>query len=236
MVVMIGMDMGYFEERMRRARAWWAKDRRSPGPLGPSIYHLMLAEQSHRIANDMMFVASSLHLLPRRSPAEAEQMLQNAVARVGMVGEMQRLLIPPLDSTTRELRQSLEALCERIGLTHLAPKNVLLDLAIDHCEMKAQTCWAVCAIVAELVTNAAKHAFPETGGTVAVTGRRIGRALVVSVSDDGTGTSIRPSQEGGVRGKGSAIVEQLVGAFGGRIHHPATSTGTTVELWVNLER
>ncbi|UAJ10686.1 ATP-binding protein [Glacieibacterium megasporae] len=229
--------MRHVEATLRRAMAWrpTAGSRLMDRP--PSFERLMLAEQTHRIANDLTVVRSLLSLLSSRYGEDAEQLVRAALERVDAVADLQRLLLPPLMEGPRELSLKLEEVCRRIAEVRLAKRNVLLDYAVDRCELDARTCWAICAIVAELVTNASKHAFTAAGGTVAVTGRCHGRIVVMSVADDGNGStaSSRRTEPASGGGAGSVIVEQLVAALGGELYYPETSVGTAVEFWIGLD-
>lgn len=222
---------------VHRAAASWFGRSFPATPTAPSFEMLMLAEKAHRVANDMTIINCLLHRATRAEPSGMKHAISEAIEHVNVVGDIQRLLIPPIGEQTRELKSELELVCRRVARARLDAKNVLFAYAVDTCEMSAHTCWAICAIVTELVTNAAKHAFPENGGTVAVTGRCCGRMLVMSVADNGVGLAGRscPGVSPKGSGIGTRIVEQLVAALGGELHRPDTPTGTAVEFWISLD-
>lgn len=81
---------------------------------------------------------------------------------------------------------------------------------------------SVALVVAELLTNAVKHAFPERrSGTIRVTLRRSDGVAQVTIADDGIGMPNATGRSAGVR-----IVESLVTQMGGTIARE-TDTGTT---------
>jgi anti-sigma regulatory factor (Ser/Thr protein kinase) len=80
--------------------------------------------------------------------------------------------------------------------------------------------------VAEAVANSVLHAFPgEREGTVTVRATFGGDALVVQVTDDGTG--MRPNPEGGGLGLGLALIGRLSASFS--VSEPA-SGGTSLRM------
>ena len=80
-------------------------------------------------------------------------------------------------------------------------------------------------LVAELVTNAVKHAFPAgRGGTITVTLKRDEAGVpTLKVLDDGVG--LPGEQLPGDGGLGSVIVRQLATQFGGQPHYERRSGG-----------
>jgi len=74
-------------------------------------------------------------------------------------------------------------------------------------------------IVHELVNNAARHAFNETGGEVRVEINRAGNYVECRVSDNGAGL-LFPGPESGLR-----IVRELVAIMGGRFELSAGVAG-----------
>jgi two-component sensor histidine kinase len=78
-------------------------------------------------------------------------------------------------------------------------------------------------LVNELVTNAAKHAYPPpTRGPISVLLRREGQEVVLTVGDSGPGLPAEPPR----RGLGMRIVRSLVQQLGARLdiqHHPGAT-------------
>ena len=85
-------------------------------------------------------------------------------------------------------------------------------------------CWYAGLIIAELITNAAKHAFGTGGGTIRVEIAHEGDRVQCSVTDDG--------RHGGSdhRGQGSEIVSALAARLGATMSRAFGPLGTAVVL------
>jgi two-component sensor histidine kinase len=71
-------------------------------------------------------------------------------------------------------------------------------------QMSSKRCWLLGMIVAELITNAVRHAFDEEGGTIRIECRASGEFVECRVSDNGSASTahVRP-------GSGLRIIEAL---------------------------
>jgi two-component sensor histidine kinase len=86
-------------------------------------------------------------------------------------------------------------------------------------------------VVAELVTNAVRHAFDQQGGTIRVECRTSGAFVECRVSDNGSAsnTDIRP-------GSGLRIIEALAQAFGATFQFDFGMDGSKSVLTVPIEQ
>lgn len=205
-------------------------------PAGPLVEQVMLAESLHRSANDMQIVQGHLHRAKRAAP-EAACHIDAAIAHVGRIADIQRLLIPPLSRGVVDLKATLEKVGQAMSRSMLAEQGIDLRIAVDECALDARDCWMITAIVVELVTNAARHAFDDAGGTIVVAGRRDGRVLVVGVADNGTragtvGAHAARRLVGG--GRGTGIVAAILTSLAGTMRRSTGPDGTRVELWFGL--
>jgi len=209
----------------------------SPPQAGPLIEQVVLAESLHRNANDMQIVQGHLHRAKRAAP-EAACHIDAAIAHVGRIADVQRLLIPPLSHGVEvDLKATLEKVCLAMSRATLEDQGIDIKVAVDECALDARECWMIATIVVELVTNAARHAFDDAGGTIVVAGRRDGRVLVVGVADNGTeaattGTGAARRLVGG--GRGTGIVKAMLAFLGGTLRRSSGPEGTRVELWFGL--
>lgn len=196
----------------------------------------MLAETMHRTFNDLSCVIGSLNIARRQLDPEHRPGLDAVIRRVSGTADMQRLLGPPLNFGKVDLRERLEEVCRLFAATRLAGGTIGLKVHADACMLEAGTCWSVATVVAELVTNAAKHAFPGGVGEIAVRACDVGGSLIVLVADDGIGGKGAASAAASGKRLRRGIVDDLVAACGGSLRSIPTPVGTTVEFSLPLGR
>jgi two-component sensor histidine kinase len=191
----------------------------------PPEERLLLREFAHRISNEFASAISVISIAAARSAndevkialAAAEDRLQN-YARVH-----QALRVPEhgsLIDATSYLRQ----LCRAISRSRLDVKSVELVLVDRPLRMNSDRCWRLGMIVSELITNAARHAFHESGGVIRVDLRSSQSFVECRVTDNGTAAAnIRP-------GHGLEIVEALAKGLDGKIDQQFGPQGATTAV------
>jgi two-component sensor histidine kinase len=98
----------------------------------------------------------------------------------------------------------LRDLCGSISRSKLENRNIELVLVERPFQMSSKRCWLLGMIVAELITNAVRHAFDQEGGTIRIECRASGEFVECRVSDNGSASTahVRP-------GNGLRIIEAL---------------------------
>jgi len=194
-----------------------------------------IREIHHRVKNNLQTVAALLRLQARRSTApEARAALEESVRRVSSIALVHETLSEALDDAVAfdEIADKVMAMVDdvasperslttrRTGSAGLLPAAVATPLAL---------------VLAELLQNAAEHAFTARGGTLEVRFDRRATGLRVDVVDDGGGLPEGFAIEGSTR-LGLQIVRTLVvSELGGAIEMgPNGDGGTTVVLDVPL--
>lgn len=180
------------------------------------VRDLLLRELNHRVKNNFQMVESLLEMQRRRVADErAEQALVDALRRVRSMGQAHAFLYSPAETgETIELSTYLGELCENLSDSLLLTGDVRLDCWLTPCSVTRDRAVAVGLVVNELVTNAAKYAFP---------GGREGRILValkngeagceLTVADDGVG--LPPDALINGKGLGRKLVEGFARQSGG---------------------
>ncbi|WP_083991896.1 sensor histidine kinase [Bradyrhizobium embrapense] len=185
---------------------------------------VLLRETNHRFANTLMVLAFALRREFAGSvSAETRRSFERCEARIAAFGMLHRSLVVGGLQGKISLSDYMEQLCRSLSEALLRPMGVRCELVTEVGDMPAERCERLGLVIAELVTNAARHAFGgRDSGTVRVSILEDGASLVCIVSDDGRGMGIA------LGGAGSRILDQLVHAMGGEMVVRSGPTGTSV--------
>jgi len=140
-------------------------------------------------------------------------------------GELHRSLLVGARSDWISVPYYVEHLCKALSDALLEPRGVTFEVHVDAGELRSEQCELFGLVIAELVTNAAKHAFCDgVDGIVRVELVRQAHGWLCVVSDNGDGAgAVLP-------GIGSKIIEQLVQTMGGRIARRSSASGTSIAV------
>jgi two-component sensor histidine kinase len=112
----------------------------------------------------------------------------------------------------------LRELCQSISRARLRHKGIELLLIENPLHLGSVQCWKLGLIVAELITNASRHAFATGGGTIRIELKRQGSRAECRVTDNGSGPeNIRQNIRQNIRhGQGLGIIRDLAGGLDGK--------------------
>ena len=169
---------------------------------------LLLAEFDHRLKNNFATVAGLLQLqLQRATDPVVREELAGALNRVESIATANRFLYnrgAPAGAV--DIAAYLGQLCAALESALLRTDRVKLHCQAEPATIERDRTVAVGLIVNELVTNAARHAFPdERTGTITVTFRRCDSGYELIVEDDGCGLPSQPRE--------GSLGRRLIGAF-----------------------
>ena len=191
-------------------------------------WELVIREAHHRMKNTLMLLVASV-----RTDFKCGRSRQLSAAinrferRVVAFGELYQLLSNGADIKTASVADFFERLCEALSETILEPADIRCAVSIEDGTMAATQCHRLGLIVTELVTNAAKHAFPDqSAGLIGVEAFYRNQCWCFSVTDNGTGVS------GLQRGTGARILEGLAQSIRAQMHYESTQGGTRVTIVV----
>ncbi|WP_309644597.1 sensor histidine kinase [Phenylobacterium sp.] len=190
------------------------------------VRDLLLRELNHRVKNNFQMVASLLEMQRRRAvDPGTEAALADALRRVHAMGQAHAYLYSPSDAVGAiDLAAYLRDLCENLADSLLLTGAVRLTCELETGSMSRDRAVAMGLVVNELVTNAAKYAFPDDRtGTILVRLKRIEIGLELTVADDGVG--MPPDAEIKSAGLGRRLVESFA-RQGGAILTRAEGPGT----------
>ena len=192
---------------------------------------ILLQELDHRVSNSLQLVMSMLHLqVGSTDDLNVKQQLQDASNRIGAVARAHRRLQSRDDPATIDLGSYLAEVCGDLGSTFGMCR--FEDALPAARRVPPNRAVSIALVLTELVTNAAKHAYPEgTMGPIRVRlapGADGGLSLIVA--DEGKGLAQgMPTGRGG--GLGIRIARALTQQLGGRLDaRAAGERGTAVEL------
>jgi two-component sensor histidine kinase len=117
-------------------------------------------------------------------------------------------------------RDVLQQLCFSITKYRLDRLAIRVLFSSDDLRLEGERCWKLGMIVSELLTNVARHArFDARDPELRVEVMLAGNVVKCRVSDNGSASEpIR-------RGRGLAIVGELAGSLGGRVHTSCAADG-----------
>ncbi|KKC27166.1 histidine kinase [Sphingomonas sp. SRS2] len=197
------------------------------------LLSLALKEVDHRTRNNFQIAASLL--LSRASGQDDPRLrdeLQLAAGRLqSLAAAYSNLALSSADLSTVLLHEHLREICDRIQ-EGMLPAGVALSFDAEPVQVPAQVAVAIALIVNECLTNAAKHAFPDGLGAVAVWLRPDGNDALITIEDDGTGNKSDRNT-----GTGSKLIDVLARNLSAEFTVTSATTtdrGTRCELRVPL--
>jgi two-component sensor histidine kinase len=188
---------------------------------------LLLAEQRHRIKNDLALLSSMIALQARsQSSPSVRAALESAAARLRVVAEGQDQIQFATDDQTVNMQEYLEDVCWRLGEALRDVRPIAVRVDSENVIIDSRQAIRIGLMVNELATNALKHAFPgDRGGTIQVRLRQQPSDCVIVVEDDGVGCP-----EDMHAGLGSQLVTLLAQQSGGSIKREPVSPGCRVVI------
>jgi two-component sensor histidine kinase len=188
---------------------------------------LMLAEIQHRIVNEYTqaigFISTKAML--SHSP-DVKDTLNCAALRLMNYAEVHRALQAELSNDLIDLSQYLRRLCEALSEASLVERGIRITIVERLVELEARRCWRVGLIVAELITNSARHAFAQGGGSITIELTAKETQVLCCVSDDGQGScDSKP-------GRGRHIIDAIAYELGGRLTRERSNLGTATLLTI----
>jgi two-component sensor histidine kinase len=148
----------------------------------------LMREGDHRLMNSLQLVQSLLALQSRSSSSEeVKAQLDTASNRVLAIATVHRQLHLTGSMEEVDIDDFLRRLCESLKQT--APAQITaINLAADSAKLSSDVASGLGLLVAELVTNAFKYAYPvDQRGSVAVEFRQGSDGWHLKVSDEGRG-------------------------------------------------
>jgi two-component sensor histidine kinase len=190
---------------------------------------MLIEEMQHRIANSLQMIASVLQLKARAAGAEeSRRQLLDAHDRVMSVAAVQRHL--ELGAGEVEVADYLTKLCESLENSMAGEgRATAIVVRADQAVVSSRDVVSLGLLVAELVINALKHAFPDGRTGEILVAYEVGEGgWTLSVTDNGIG---RPPPAPGQRvGLGTAVINSLARRLYARVELSDAAPGSRVAI------
>ena len=178
---------------------------------------LLAEELQHRVRNNLQMVSAMLYSYARTGIDDKARHEVNSISsRVMMLAQIYDSLLGVGLSETIDVGQYLRQLCKSLpGLQDDRTWKVGLECRAESIMLPLNDVTVLGMIVAELVTNSYRHAFPSMEGTIGVSLERLpdlGEAIL-TVQDDGVGFNTM----GETSRRGIGLVRKLIEQMGGTL-------------------
>ena len=186
---------------------------------------LLLREMNHRFANTLMALTGVLRREFEQPPPYFQDALARLETQILAFGKLHKSLLIGAGKNWTSVRYYMEHLCKALSDAVLKPLGLTCEVSVDAGELPSERCELLGLVIAELVTNAAKHAFYRgCNGVIRVELLKKNDAWLCLVSDNGGGIGTT------VPGVGSKIIEQLVRTMGGHFVRKSSPSGTSIAV------
>jgi two-component sensor histidine kinase len=194
---------------------------------------VLVKEINHRAKNSLQLVSSMLNLQAGADPVVAER-LQDASSRIAAISRAHDRLYRSPQIAKIDLSEYLIAVCG--DLNEVTPQCDVVCDAPATTFMSTDRAIRVALLVTELVTNSAKHAYPDgKSGRVWVSlARGNGETARISVRDDGVGLPA-DFEMGRGSGLGMRLTMALAQQTDAKVRTNRLASGTEFVIDVPLE-
>lgn len=192
---------------------------------------LLAREVHHRVSNSLQMVMSFVSMQANQTgdPA-ARQALEATQSRIQAISKVHHRLYTRDDITTIDLDDYLGTLVAELRRS-LAKGGIDLSLRAEPIEVSPDDAVSIGVVANELVTNAAKYAFPDgTEGSIRIELERHGAGYALTVTDNGRGYDGAVPPQGS--GLGMKIVSAVTRSLGCAPEYLPVERGTSVRLAV----
>jgi two-component system, sensor histidine kinase PdtaS len=195
---------------------------------------MLTREMSHRVKNSLASVVGLLRVQGRNARSEdVQNALKDAASRITTIAQVHDHLWRSNQIGFVDIADFTGELCRKLQETS---PNHSVSCRFSHLMISADKAIPLGLLINELVTNAAKHAYPDGSGEIRILGEQRGPDLHVEVSDQGIGLPKDFDLDQPRASLGFKVIKSLVGQLDGRINVSATEQqkGATIQLDVPL--
>jgi two-component sensor histidine kinase len=189
--------------RLRRERdAATAALRAANARLEAIVAHqqVLIREVNHRVANSLQLVSSLVYMqMAAVKDGPARDALRDTQARIDAIVQVHRRLYTSEDVQFVNMHDYLTGLTAELSQSLSSDERCRLILDAQSVKLPTDTAVSLGVVVAELVTNACKYAYPDgRSGDVRIIFGAHDAGYRLVVEDDGPGFSAAPAQGTGL--------------------------------------
>ena len=189
---------------------------------------VLLREVNHRVANSLQLIASLVHLQAGAlEDASAKAALADTQARIAAVMQVHRRLYTSDDVQNVDMAEYLKGLIAELqqSLPAAAGGEHPIRLSAEPIRLNPDKAVSLGVMVAELVTNAFKYAYPDGGRGEVRVALQAGAAdrLRLVVEDDGQGMGDKVEARG--TGLGQRVIAAMARSLGTRVEYDHSHRG-----------
>lgn len=194
---------------------------------------MLTREMSHRVKNSLASVVGLLRVQSRSAQSqEVRDALEDAASRITTIAQVHDHLWRSAKIGFVDIADFAGELCRKLQET----VSHTVCCTFGHLMISADKAIPLGLLINELVTNSAKHAYPDGSGEIQVSGEQRGADLHVEVSDRGIGLPKDFDIDQPRASLGFKVIKSLLAQLDGRIAVASnTPKGVTVQLDVPLE-
>lgn len=188
---------------------------------------LLLKDINHRVKNHLQTIASLLSLEKHRiaDPA-AKESFAAAIVQIHVLARVYDRLQLREGATSVDARDFIEALCADLRTMILSRREITLRNTTDPGPIESTHAVLLGLAINELVTNAAKYAFPHgRAGSIDIILRRQDSEMQLEVTDNGVGLS-----PDAISGRGRELIAGFAHQLGGAVEWFSGVSGTRVVM------
>jgi two-component sensor histidine kinase len=191
----------------------------------------LLGEVNHRVANSLQLVSAMVRLQATAlTDPSAREALEDTQRRIQAIAQVHRRLYTSNDVESVDMQEYLGALVDELAetwSTEALPRA--LSLAAEPIRLPTDRAVSLGVIVTELVTNACKYAYPNSGGEVRVALRQIDDDIfLLAVEDDGCGIPEDAVPRG--TGLGTKLIRAMAQSLQSIVEYDPTHNGVRATL------
>ncbi len=191
----------------------------------------LLGEVNHRVSNSLQLVSAMVRIQATAlTDPSAREALEDTQRRIQAIAQVHRRLYTSNDVESVDMQEYLGALVDELAetwSTEALPRA--LSLAAEPIRLPTDRAVSLGVIVTELVTNACKYAYPNSGGEVRVALRRIDDDIfLLAVEDDGCGIPEDAVPRG--TGLGTKLIRAMAQSLQTIVEYDPTHTGVRATL------